>query len=150
MNKRYRVPAPAAVVEGILVVIFGLFNLFSNWNYINENKQFRRNADKVVAECTMARHDTNSSQSYRKSTVAFIYNGKKYENVATDNYGQCIIPGDNVELYVNKDNPTQCVIEYKPTEGIGETHTLFTVVGLGVGAIMIIVGITRIRRGAIW
>ena len=34
-------------------------------------------------------------------------------------------------------------------EGIGETHTLFTIGGLGVGAIMIIVGITRIRRGAI-
>lgn len=150
MNKRYRVPAPVAVAEGILVVIFGLFNLFSNLNYINENAQFRRNADKVVAECTMAVDGINSSQSYRKSTVAFIYNGKKYENVVIDNFGQCILPEQKVELYVKTDNPTRCAIEYKTTEEIGETYTLFTIVGLGVGTVMIIVGISRIRRGAIW
>ena len=146
MNKRYRVPAPAAVVEGILVVIFGLFNLFSNWNYINENKQFRRNADKVVAECTMARNDTNSSQSYRKSTVAFIYNGKKYENVVIDNYAQLILREHKVELYVNPDNPRQSMIEYKSTEGIGETYIVFIIIGLGTGPVMVIVGISRMRH----
>ncbi|MDD6488990.1 MAG: DUF3592 domain-containing protein [Clostridia bacterium] len=150
MNKRHRVPAPVAVVIGIVVVIFGLFNLFSNWNYINENEQFRHNAEKVVAECTMAGDGTDSSQSYRKSTVEFFYNGKKYKNVVIDNYGQLILPGNNVELYVNTNNPTQCVIEYKTNEGIGETYTLFTVGGLVAGAIMIIVGISRIKRGAIW
>lgn len=146
MNKRYRVPAPVAVVEGILIVIFGLFNLFSNLNYIYENEQFRHNADEVIAECTMAGDGTNRSDSYLKSTVSFVYNGKRYENVVTDNYGQCILPGYNVELYVKPDNPRQCMMEYKITEGIGKTHTLFTVVGLGAGAIMIIVGISRIRR----
>lgn len=150
MNKRYRVPAPIAVVVGILEVLFGFFCLFSNWNYINENEQFRRNADKVVAECTMVGDGTNSSHSYRKITVAFLYNGKKYEDVITDNLGQCILPGHNVELYVNTDNPTLCAIEYKPAEGIGETYTLFTAVGLGAGAIMIIGGIYRMKRGIIW
>lgn len=148
MSKRYRVPAHVGVAVGILFVFFGLFNLFSNWNYINQNKKLRRNADKVVAVCTMAGDYTNSSRSYRKSTVTFIYNRKKYENVVIDNYGQCILPGNNVEIYVNADNPELCVIEYKPTEGIGETYTLFTIMGLG-GVFMIIVSICRIRRGVI-
>ena len=150
MNKRYRLPAPVAVVVGILVVIFGLFNLFSNWNYINENEKFRHNADKVVAECTMAGDGTDSSQFYRKSTVAGSYGGKKYGNGVIDNCGQFSLSGHNVELYVNTSNPTLCVIKYKLTEGIGETYTLFAVSGLVAGAIMIIVGIDRIKRGAIW
>lgn len=149
MNKRHRLPAPIAVVVGILELILSLFSLFSNLNYINENKEFRCNADKVVAECTKAGDNTNSSKSYLKSTVAFIYNGKKYENVVIDNYGQRIIPGTDVELYVNRENPTLCVIEYKPMEGIGKTYTIFTIIGL-VGVIMIVVSIHRIRRGEIW
>ena len=146
MNGRYRVPAPFAVVLGIILVMFGLFNLFCNLDCIYQNEKFKRNADKVIAECTDVVDDTNSSHSYLKTTVSFLYNGKKYENVVIDNYGQCILLGEHLDLYVNKDNPTQCVIEYSSTEGTGQTHTIFSIAGLVSGAVMIIVGISRIKQ----
>ncbi len=146
MNKRYRVPAPLGVAVGIWLVMFGLFNLFSQCKCIYENERFRRNADKVIAECTMVGDGTNNPKSYLKSTVAFLYNGKKYENVVIDNYAQLILREHKVELYVNPDNPRQSMIEYKSTEGIGETYIVFIIMGLGTGPVMVIVGISRMRH----
>lgn len=149
MNGRHIVPAPVAVIIGIIEVLFALVSLYLNLTYLYENSQFIAHADKIVAECTGAGDGTDNSDSYLNSTVAFFYNGKRYENVVIDNYNQCIIPGHDVELYVNPDNPTQCKIEYKITEGIGLTYSIFTVFGV-IGVIMIVVGIARIKRRNIW
>ena len=51
-----------------------------------------------------------------------------------------------MELYVNPDNPRQSMIEYKSTEGIGETYIVFIIIGLGTGPVMVIVGISRMRH----
>lgn len=149
MNGRHRMSAPAGVIFGILFVLFGLVNLYLNLTCLYENSQFIGHADKIVAECTGAGDGTNSSNSYLKSTVAFFYNGKRYENVVIDNYGQCILPNHDVEIYVNPDNPLQCQIEYKFTEGTGQTYCIFSILA-PIGVIMIVVGIARIKQGNIW
>lgn len=150
MYKRHLVPAPIAIVIGALFFIFGLINLFINVMYIRENKQFIANADKVSAEC-IALEDGDSSSNFRiKAVVEYFYKGEKYENVIINSYGQFILSGYTLELYVNPDYPAQCTIEYKWTEGIGETYTLFTFSGLAGGLCMLIIGISRIKRGIIW
>lgn len=150
MKGRHLVPAPAAVVIGILEIMFGLCCLLINLSNINQNTQFIENADKVVAVCTVSSEENRGPDAYLKSTVAYTYNDKKYENIVIDNYHQGVFPGQEIDLYVNPDRPTQCKIHYDISKGQGKTYTLFSVVCLSIGSLMTIVGISRIKKGNLW
>lgn len=150
MKGRHLVPAPIAVAVGIVEIIFGLCCLLITLSNMQQNAQFIENADKVVAVCTEFGDGTHSSTSYLKSTVSFTYNGKKYENIVIDNYGQRFFTDQKVNLYVNPECPTQCRVHYDISQGEAKTYTMFACLGLGVGSIMTIVGISRIRRGILW
>ncbi len=150
MNRRYRTPAPVAIVTGIVLILFGTFCLLMNLTNMQENSRFIENADAVVGECTSSGDGTGSSQSYLKTTVKYVYDGKSYDNIVIDNYGQFFLSGYRVDLFVNPDCPTQCKIVYKTGEGVGKNYTIFTFMGLGVGTLMVVVAIKRIKHGQIW
>lgn len=149
MSGRHRVPAPVAVIFGIVITLYGLVIQYLNLSSYFKNSQFIGQADKVVAECTAAGDGTQNNTYGLKSTVAFTYNGKRYENVVIDDFGQCIIPGESVDLYVNPNNPYQCQVEYKFTEGTAHTYTMLLIL-IPVGVLMIVVGVSRIRKGNMW
>jgi len=139
-----------AIVEGIILMIVGMYTLFVNLSIYLDNEHFISSADKVVAECVKRGDGTDSDTSYLKSIVKFEYNGKEYQNVIVDTYGQNIIPGDKMDLYVKPENPNNCVIKYSFYEGKGKILLFFTLLGLGAGMLAIFIGIMRKGTGNYW
>lgn len=139
-----------AVIYGILLILFGMYNLLMNWTNLTMNDAFIANADMVVGECTMAGAATDSKDSYLKITVKYVYEGKRYDNIVIDDYGQFYLKGDKVNLFVDSDDPTKCVIRYSTSEGDGYKYTVFTLMGFLLGGSCLFVGIVRLKRGSLF
>lgn len=147
MNRNYlTAKSICGVIGGILFILFGLNNLWINYSNFTKNYEFISNADMVVGECMATGDGSNSNHSYLRTIVTYVYEEEKYENVIVENYGQMILKGDKVNLFVNPEHPRQCVMSYKTSDGDGATYTLFTIIGLGAGVVCFFIGVTWLRK----
>lgn len=125
-------------VMGIIFFCIGLIILWANWFSVSQNEKLIAKADSVVGVCTDSRVSDN------RIAVSYSYNGKEYEDIIINDYGQAFREGDEIELFVNRNVPSWCVIEYKIDEGDFYTNISKGVCFLIIGIFGFLLGWARL------
>lgn len=137
------VKSVCAVIYGIALFCVGLILLWVSWSPVQQNERFIARADSVVGVCT------ESFSNRGMIEVSYLYNGRVYRDIVIDDYGQYISKDEQITLFVNPNNPSQCVLEYKTDEGEVSTYIDLARFMLVMGGFLFFIGLSRIRNGVL-
>ncbi|MGN0375276.1 MAG: DUF3592 domain-containing protein [Butyrivibrio sp.] len=130
-----------AVVIGAIVVLSiifsGIFTIMKGLSFYSKPDEGYETITAVIADIKV----TKSGDDYTHDVyVNYAYNGMEYNNVPLNYYSSTMYVGEEIEIYCNKDNPSQ--IKGKI---FGNTKILMLIVGgafiifpLGIFAVLIV------------
>lgn len=96
--------AKLSIILSIILAIIGVVFLLTSINLMIYNNKLKKENIKILATVT------NSDFNNQFTTVSFFINEKEYNAIAQKYYSEVQI-GDTIEIYYNKENPTQILLE---------------------------------------
>lgn len=118
-----------SIIVGIIVSIIGMVFLLTSINLMISENKFKKENIKISATVT----DSNSNNKF--TAVSFFIDTKEYNTIVPKYYAE-IKTGDEIEIYYNKEDPNQILLEdYSKGAGI---YFFISIILLAVGLSIII------------
>lgn len=92
------------IIVGIILSIIGMIFLLTSINLKISDNKFKKENLKISATVT----DSNSNNKF--TTVSFFIDEKEYNAIAKEYYSKIKV-GDKIEIYYNKQEPTQILLK---------------------------------------